>query len=102
MCPECNRGFMFDKASHFSTLCPHCNVEMVCVEEKATSTEIEEREERRKKYTPSAQLIHCPYCNSSNVTKIGTVNRAVSVSMFGLASSKIGKTHKCNDCGSTW
>lgn len=46
--------------------------------------------------------IHCPYCNSSNVTKIGTVNRAVSVGMFGLASSKIGKTHKCNDCGSTW
>lgn len=29
-------------------------------------------------------------------------NRAVSVGMFGLASSKIGKTHKCNDCGSTW
>ena len=46
--------------------------------------------------------IHCPYCNSTNVTKIGTVNRAVSVGMFGLASSKIGKTHKCNDCGSTW
>ena len=46
--------------------------------------------------------IHCPYCNSTNVTKIGTVNRAVSVGMLGLASSKIGKTHKCNDCGSTW
>ena len=46
--------------------------------------------------------IHCPYCNSTNVTKIGTVNRAVSVGIFGLASSKIGKTHKCNDCGSTW
>ena len=46
--------------------------------------------------------IHCPYCNSTNVTKIDTVNRAVSVGMFGLASSKIGKTHKCNDCGSTW
>ena len=44
----------------------------------------------------------CPYCNSSNVTKIGTINRAVSVGMFGLASNKIGKTHKCNDCGSTW
>ena len=46
--------------------------------------------------------IHCPYCNSSNVTKIGTVNRAISVGMLGLASKKIGKTHKCNDCGSTW
>ena len=44
--------------------------------------------------------IHCPYCNSSNVTKIGTVNRAVSVGMLGLASKKLGKQWHCNDCGS--
>lgn len=44
--------------------------------------------------------IHCPYCNSSNVTKIGTVNRAVSVGMFGLASKKLGKQWHCNNCGS--
>lgn len=44
--------------------------------------------------------IHCPYCNSTNVTKIGTVNRAVSVGMFGLASKKIGKQWHCNNCGS--
>lgn len=44
----------------------------------------------------------CPTCGSTNTSKIGTVNRAVSVGILGLASSKIGKTHKCNDCGSTW
>ena len=44
--------------------------------------------------------IHCPYCNSTNVTKIGTVNRAVSVGMFGLASKKLGKQWHCNGCGS--
>ena len=44
--------------------------------------------------------IHCPYCNSSNVTKISTVNRAVSVGMFGLASKKLGKQWHCNSCGS--
>ena len=44
--------------------------------------------------------IHCPYCNSTNVTKIGTVNRAVSVGMFGLASKKIGKQWHCNSCNS--
>ena len=44
--------------------------------------------------------IHCPYCNSTNVTKIGTVNRAVSVGMFGLASKKLGKQWHCNSCGS--
>lgn len=44
----------------------------------------------------------CPICGSSNVSKIGVVNRAVSTGLFGLASSKIGKTHKCNNCGATW
>ena len=44
----------------------------------------------------------CPYCGSTNISKIGTINRAVSVGLLGLASSKIGKTHKCNKCGSTW
>ena len=44
--------------------------------------------------------IHCPYCNSSNVTKISTVNRAVSVGMFGLASKKLGKQWHCNSCNS--
>lgn len=44
----------------------------------------------------------CPSCGSSNVSKISTLNRVVSTGIFGLASSKIGKTHKCNNCGTTW
>lgn len=44
----------------------------------------------------------CPTCGSTNISKIGTLNRMFSVGMFGLASSKIGKTHKCNNCGSMW
>lgn len=44
--------------------------------------------------------VYCPYCNSSNVTKIGTVNRMVSTGMLGLASKKIGKQWHCNSCKS--
>ena len=44
----------------------------------------------------------CPSCRSSNISKVGVVNRAVSFGLFGFASSKIGKTHKCNNCGTTW
>lgn len=44
----------------------------------------------------------CPNCGSSNVSKIGVVGRAVSFKLVGFASSKIGKTHKCNNCGTTW
>lgn len=44
----------------------------------------------------------CPSCGSANVSKIGVVNRVVSTHFLGLGSSKIGKTHKCNKCGTTW
>lgn len=44
--------------------------------------------------------ITCPYCGSTNISKIGTLNRAVSVGLLGLASSKIGKQWHCDHCGS--
>lgn len=44
----------------------------------------------------------CPTCGSTNIKDISTLNRAVSVGMFGLASSKIGKTKECKDCGYKW
>lgn len=49
-----------------------------------------------------ARIPKCPSCGSSNISKIGVVGRAVSFGLVGFASSKIGKTHKCNNCGTTW
>lgn len=61
---------------------------------------------KRINYVPgdyvSVNSPKCPSCGSANVYKIGTINRMVSTGLFGLASSKIGKTHKCNNCGTTW
>lgn len=48
------------------------------------------------------RVAKCPSCGSTNVSKIGVVNRTVSTYFLGLGSSKIGKTHKCNHCGTTW
>lgn len=50
----------------------------------------------------SRRVPKCPSCGSSNISKIGLLNRAVSFNVVGFASSKIGKTHKCNHCGTTW
>ena len=44
--------------------------------------------------------VKCPYCQSNNVKKITTVNRAVSTGIVGIASSKIGKQWHCNSCKS--
>lgn len=59
-------------------------------------------EAERERKQESSNTPKCPSCGSSNISKIGVVKRVVSTTIFGLASSKIGKTHKCNNCGTAW
>lgn len=44
----------------------------------------------------------CPTCGSTNIKKISTMERAVSVGTLGLFSKKINKSFKCGNCGYTW
>ena len=44
----------------------------------------------------------CPNCHSSNIQKIGGLERAGSVAMLGAFSKKINKSFKCKSCGYTW
>lgn len=44
--------------------------------------------------------VECPYCHTTNIKKISTTNRMVSIGLFGLGSKKIGKQWHCNHCGS--
>lgn len=46
--------------------------------------------------------ISCPVCHSSNVKRISTTNRAISIGAAGLASGKIGKQYKCKNCKHMW
>lgn len=41
----------------------------------------------------------CTYCGSTNIRKIGLLNRAISTGLWGLSSKKIGKQFHCNHCG---
>lgn len=54
-----------------------------------------------KRYQEST-AIRCPMCRSTNVVKIDTFDRAVSVGTVGLASGKIGKQYKCKNCKHMW
>ena len=44
----------------------------------------------------------CPTCQSTNIRKMGGIERGASIWTFGLFSKKINKTFKCNQCGFTW
>lgn len=61
---------------------------------------IKEIADRSSIYTPTS--ITCPYCHSTNVSKISTIDRGISVGMTGLASGKLGKQWHCNKCKSNF
>ncbi|MBP3326667.1 MAG: IS1 family transposase [Coprococcus sp.] len=50
----------------------------------------------------NSNKVTCPFCKSTNVRKIGSGERAVSVLGLGLLSKKINKSFKCNSCGGTF
>ena len=44
----------------------------------------------------------CPSCHSTNIRKMGGIERGASIYAFGIFSKKINKTFKCQNCGYTW
>ena len=90
MYPKCNQGHFFNKAEEFSTICPRCNVEMVCVESKFVSKEQEEKRdaELNRIFSQPTPLVYCPYCNSVNTSKISTTSKVMNTAMFGIFGTK--------------
>ncbi len=52
--------------------------------------------------TGGQNLPKCPTCGSTNIEKISGMKRFVTIGLFGLASSNIGKTMHCKNCGCKW
>ena len=102
-CPNCGRTYTEFQNIYY---CINCNYRLV-KQEDIKNIKSPGLGERNYNFIgtiadPTKPVPKCPTCQSTNISKIGTLNRMVSVGLFGLASGKIGKTHKCNDCGSTW
>jgi len=84
-CPSCGRKIDGEK------YCPACNYYMGNIPDTP-----------RPSYfaVDNKPRVTCPYCHSTNCTKISGLNRAVSIGFWGLMSKKIGKQWHCNGCGS--
>lgn len=88
-CPYCHR--IYHTGDFY---CLNDNHRLVNIDEQNNKTNIPPKTQPN---TPK-----CPTCGSTKVHKIGVMERGVSVGLFGLFSSKIGKTMKCNNCGYKW
>lgn len=90
-CPNCK-----DTYSEFDNLyyCPKCRYRLKKVEEQPEPVVIQTQS--------SKPTVTCPYCKSTNTKKISGTSRWMSTGIFGLASGKLGKQWKCNNCKSTF
>ena len=52
--------------------------------------------------TSATSSVQCPYCKSTNVSRLSTVGKVFSVGLLGLASNKVGKQWHCNSCNSNF
>ena len=100
-CNKCRKSHHFDTSKTYSKLCPVCNMEMEFWTNADGDTDLAEQKKNQTPIVPSSKpIVTCPYCQSTNVKKIGQLNRTVSTGLFGLGSKKIGKQWHCNSCGS--
>lgn len=100
-CPKCKR-----KYSKLFIKCSKCNVQLIklSTENKRLDKQVEEIRKQTQESRSSQQtnIPKCPTCGSTNVKRITTANRAVSVLTLGILSGKIGKNYECLDCKAKW
>ena len=60
------------------------------------------KQQERSKPKEEDNRPKCPNCQSTNIQKISGTKRLFSTGLFGLASSDIGKSMVCKQCGYKW
>lgn len=113
ICPECKCEVNEDES-----VCQQCGFDLAMYKseyeriynEKLARLNKAEKSSVEPKiiYTESAkqtQNVHkprCPYCNSDNLTKITSFDKAVNIAMFGLLGNKRKYQWHCNNCKTNW
>ena len=51
---------------------------------------------------PIKHIPSCPTCGSTNIQRISLASKAIGGYMFGIFSSNVRNTFRCNNCGYKW
>ena len=102
-CILCGREYVKPQA-----ICPKCNMPLMKLSDyerldmESNRAKLQKEVERQEKVQKQQNTPKCPTCGSTNIKRITTANRAVSVLTLGILSSKIGKNYECLDCKAKW
>lgn len=106
-----NKGFSNtpSKTSDTFKTCPKCNKQYPylidhCIEcgytTQAYKNRMKKLQEDIEKPLIEKNIPKCPICGSTNIEKLSFTKKVISIGGLGILSNKIGKTWKCNNCGS--
>ena len=102
-CPNCGRTY-----SEFQNVyyCGNCNYKLLKQEDikNINNPNLSKREYKvvGTVIDPTKPQPKGPTCQSTNIRKMGGIERGISIYAFGIFSKKINKTFKCQNCGYTW
>lgn len=102
-CPNCGRIY-----SEFQNVyyCGNCNYKLLKQEDikNINNPNLSKREYKvvGTVVDPTKPQPKCPTCQSTNIRKMGGIERGISIYAFGIFSKRINKTFKCQNCGYTW
>ena len=99
ICPKCGET-RFNEVSVKNFMIYSCKKCRYCLRVYPNEQTYEYIYELENAPKPTLSQVFCPYCKSTNVKKITATGRMLSMSMFGLASGKLGKQWHCNSCKS--
>ena len=60
---------------------------------------LEARQNQRQSVAKTV-YVQCPYCHSSNTTKISNISKGIALEVYGkYAIPKVSKQYHCMNCG---
>ena len=107
-CPQCGEFYLFETSKEYKSVCPECNCNLIFIDNVDCDTELAEKVKNTPPYDPTLDpnspyyipVVKCPYCQSTDTSRISAVSRIVSTGLFGFGSKKVGKQWHCNKCKS--
>lgn len=101
-CPLCGREYLKPKA-----ICDKCDIVLMKLSDyerlgmEANHANFQKEVERQEKLQKQQNIPKCPICQSTNLSKITNTRKAGKIALFGIfGAGDLGKTWKCNNCGS--
>lgn len=108
-CKKCNKSVYVLSTEDFNTKCKTCGNEMIFIHKADYNPDraIKNINAAQKQKSISYQtnintqpIVICPYCQSTDTTKITTTAKVVNTALWGIFGTKRHKEWHCNNCKS--